>query len=173
MSSGERANPQRFEAGHRWMTLRKQNDWIQKDVTEETRKLDDGDFVVEVSQLSRIEKGDHKRVSLDDAAALGAVFGLSPVEIFQMYGVPVHPKYLHDQTSNDRPQALVQAEQALLELPLPLREALIRRIQLEVMDIRQLSNELYGEQPEPKTRKKHPTEPPAAGQPILRKPRNW
>lgn len=161
MSSGERENNQRFEAGRRWIALRKQNDWIQKDVTAETRKLDEGAFVVEVSQLSRIEKGDHKRVSIDDAAALGAVFGLSPVEIFQMYGVPVHPKFLHEPTSEDRPQAFIQAEAALRELPLPLREALIRRIQLEVMDIRQLQSELYNDD-EPKPKRKRTTEPPAA-----------
>ena len=149
-----RVNKKRAEAGQKFRDLRIENHWDLADVERETMNRFGDEFVVRVSQLSHIEKGDHGRVSLDDAITLGTLYGKTPEEVCGWYGIPV-PQGVHT-PKDKRPQAIIQAEEMIDELPPAWGNYLISDIQYAIMSTKQRYNEQMG------VRRPHTTEPPAA-----------
>lgn len=149
-----RLNKKRAEAGQKFRDLRIENHWDLADVERETMNRFGEEFVVRVSQLSHIEKGDHGRVSLDDAITLGTLYGKTPEEVCGWYGIPV-PKEVHT-PKDKRPQAIIQAEEMVGELPPQWSQYLLSDIQYAIMVTKQRYNEQMG------VKGRRPTEPPAS-----------
>ena len=93
-------------------------------------------------------------MSLDDAITLGTLYGKTPEEVCSWYGIPV-PQQVST-PKDKRPQALVQAEEMVHELPPQWSNYLLSDIQYAIMVTKQRYNEQMG------VRGKRPTEPPAS-----------
>lgn len=113
------ANPKAAEAGKKFATLRTQHGWKQSDVEKESLKRWGEGGVIRIAQLSRIEKGGYDRVSLDDAVRLGELYGLTPEEVSEMYGL-YRPTEAHD-----IPDDVRYLLSMLPSLPFDIRERLL------------------------------------------------
>jgi transcriptional regulator with XRE-family HTH domain len=125
--SGE--NPKRYEAGKALAQKRKDKEWKQEDVYLYTRDRFGDEYAILPAQISRIERGQFDRVSLDDAVRLGQTFGMSPNEIATLYGLWEEPK-------SRRPEEIQSLESLLKTLPDDLRVGLLWQIQFATAMIR-------------------------------------
>jgi hypothetical protein len=118
-------NPRRYEAGKALAEKRRQKEWKQEDVYLYTKDRFGEDYAILPAQISRIERGQFDRVSLDDAVRLGSVFGMNPNEIATLYGLWEEPK-------SKRPKAIQDIEALLGSLPDDLQQRFLWELQFAV-----------------------------------------
>ena len=133
-------NPKMREAGHKLRSLREARQMIQRDVEEETRRRFGETGTVLVPQISRIEKGNFDRVSIDDAVHIGAVLGLTPNQVATLYGL-----WDEGVTQSKDPPEIQEARMLAMGLPEDLRRDLLSWIAFASMQARAKARERLGE----------------------------
>lgn len=128
-------NSHALEAGRKLRQIREDKQWVQRDVENETLRRYGEEGVIKTAQLSRIEKGQFDRVSLDDAVRLGALYGLSPNEVAALYGL------WENLTEERRPPQLTEAEILAKTLPEDLRVEYLQWIEFASMQVRHKARE--------------------------------
>lgn len=134
------ANPNRVEAGAALRRIRTEREWVLQDVENETLRRFGESGVIRKAQLSRIEKGQFDRISLDDACHLAQVYGMSPDEMGALYGV--WPKDIEDR----RPSEIQEADVLARSLPNDVREDFLSWVSFASMQARAKARERMREQ---------------------------
>ena len=86
------------------------------------------DLVMQFPQLGRIERGILKRPpNSEDLAILGMMYGMTPAEMFKLYGLPVYGVSLYEKRTDPRVQRL---EEVVASIPedSPVRERLLKDV---------------------------------------------
>lgn len=76
-----------FSGGRRMYDLRKANKWEQNYIEQWTREHFGEEGVISVPQVSKYENGSVKRIAFADAVHWGQVFGLSPNDMANIFGL--------------------------------------------------------------------------------------
>lgn len=124
-------NDKVIEAGAKFRQLRDEAGWKMTDVERESRKRFGDEGVVKIAQLSHIEKGQYDRVSLDDAVRLGRLYGRSPNQVAEMYGL-----WSTEPSETALPREVTELLSVLDTLPYNLREKLLHFVEHDTFIIR-------------------------------------
>lgn len=133
------------EAGRKLRQLREDKKWVLRDVENESIRRYGEEGAIRMAQLSRIEKGQFDRVSLDDAVRLGALYGMNPTEVASLYGLWT------EGPSDHRPQAIQDAEILGKTLPEDIRQEHLQWIEFANMQARAKARERLRERHVPAT----------------------
>lgn len=140
-------NDKVIEAGAKFRQLRDEAGWKMTDVERESRKRFGDDGIIKIAQLSHIEKGQYDRVSLDDAVRLGLLYGRSPNQVAEMYGL-----FATEPSETALPREVNELLSVLGTLPFGLREKLLHFIEHDTFRIRGEALELSRAEEEKQTR---------------------
>lgn len=140
-------NPKVIEAGEKFRQLREAAGWKMTDVERESRKRFGDAGVMKIAQLSHIEKGQYDRVSLDDAVRLGRLYGRTPNQVAEMYGL-----WSTEPSETALPREVNELLSVLETLPFSLSEKLLHFIEHDTFRIRGEAVEISRAEEEKQTR---------------------
>jgi hypothetical protein len=99
----------------------------QEEVAAATARRYGPDGRIPLAQVSRIEKGQFDRVSLDDAVHLGLLYDLNPNEVATMYGL------YNEQSGVKDPLQVQEIRNLALTLPEEDRRVLLQDLELAIL----------------------------------------
>ena len=120
------------EAGKKLRAQRNRYGMTLQDVESRTRERFGENGTVKLGHLSKIERGYMVYPpSIDDIAALAAIYNMNPAEIMEWYGMPVYTM-----TEVAEPPVITRAKLLLQELPPAERTKLISLFEFAIAQVR-------------------------------------